>query len=94
MYLVPWVPKYRLNDETEGSTGFRALRKLYRHPCAKRKGVYRFPRGSKSRRPQGFHLKIQLVANQIAVCISNQNVQSERLRTEMASFIAAALAVR
>ena len=46
-----------LNDETEGSTGFRAPRKLYtcRHPRAKRKGVYRFPRGSKSRRPCGFH---------------------------------------
>ena len=46
---------YRLNDETEGSTRFRAPRKLYTHPCTKRKGVYRFPRGSKSRRPQGFH---------------------------------------
>ena len=29
-----------LNDETEGYTGFRAPQKLYRHPCAKRKGVY------------------------------------------------------
>ena len=27
----------------------------YRHPRAKRKGVYRFPRGSKSHRPRGFH---------------------------------------
>jgi len=27
--------KYRLYDETEGSTGFRAPRKLYRHPRAK-----------------------------------------------------------
>ena len=44
-----------LNDETEGSTGFRAPRNLYRHLHAKCKGVYRFPRGSKSRRPQGFH---------------------------------------
>ena len=46
---------YRLYDETEGSTVFRAPRKLYRHPRAKRKGVYRFPRGSKYRRPRGFH---------------------------------------
>ena len=35
--------------------GFRAPRKLYRHPRAKCKGVYWFPRGSKSRRPQGFY---------------------------------------
>ena len=45
----------RLNDETEGSTEFRAPRKLYRHPRVKRKGVYRCPRGSKSRMPRGFH---------------------------------------
>ena len=46
---------FMLNGETEGSTGFTAPRKLYRHPRPKRKGVYRFPRGSKSRRPQRFH---------------------------------------
>ena len=55
-YAVGVLPyKYRLNDETEGSTGFRAPRKLYRHPRVKFKGVYRFPRGSKSCRPRGFH---------------------------------------
>ena len=38
--------------------GFRAPRKLYRHPRAKRKGVYRFTKGSKSRRPRGFQVFI------------------------------------
>jgi len=46
--------KYRLYNGTEGSTGFRAQHKPYRHPRAKCKGVYRFPRGFKSRRPLGF----------------------------------------
>ena len=31
-----------VKDETEGSTGFRAPRKLYRHPRAKCKGVIGF----------------------------------------------------
>ena len=53
--IVSLMISYRLYDETEGSTKFRTMRKLYRHPRAKRKGVYRFARGSKSRRPRGFH---------------------------------------
>ena len=54
-YRWLWMVIYRLYDETEGSTVFRAPRKQYRHPRAKRKGVFRFARGSKYRRPRGFH---------------------------------------
>ena len=44
----------RLNDETEGSTEFRAPQKLCRHPRVKRKGVYRCPRDLNPVGPQGF----------------------------------------